>query len=56
MIIGTVIRRDTTENWERSNAILDNCEMGYDLTQKIIKIGDGVTPWKKLKGILEVEL
>ena len=56
MIIGTAIRRDTTENWERSNPVLDEGEMGYDLKRKVVKIGDGITPWRRLKGILEVEL
>jgi hypothetical protein len=53
MIIATTIRKDTSKRWERCNPILECGEFGYDITNKIIKIGDGLTPWKKLKGIME---
>lgn len=42
------VRNDTTENFETNNTILDDCELGFDKTNKILKIGDGVTPWNSL--------
>lgn len=42
------VRRDTAANWENVNPILAEGEMGYDTTNKLTKIGDGVTEWKKL--------
>lgn len=43
------IRNDTAENFETNNPILDNCEMGFDTTNKNLKIGDGVTAWNELE-------
>nr|DAK09845.1 MAG TPA: hyaluronidase [Caudoviricetes sp.] len=42
------VRNDTAENFESNNTILDNCEIGYDTTNKVLKIGDGQTPWNDL--------
>ncbi len=56
MIIGMTIRKDYAENWERANPVLDEGEFAYDRTHKVIKIGDGITPWRRLKGVLEVLL
>lgn len=42
------IRNDTAANFKTNNPILDNCEMGFDTTNKILKIGDGVTSWNDL--------
>lgn len=42
------IRNDTAANFETNNPILDNCEMGFDTTNKLLKIGDGVTSWNDL--------
>ena len=52
-IINAIIisKNDTEENWLKENPILENSEIGYDSTNKIIKIGDGQTAWTSLKGI-----
>ncbi len=42
------MRNDTAENWESVNPVLDVGEIGYDVTNKKTKIGDGVTPWVDL--------
>lgn len=47
-ITGGFVRRDTAENWEAANTILVAGEIGYDTTNKITKIGDGVTAWNDL--------
>lgn len=41
-------RRDTTANWTTRNPVLSAGELGYDLTLKQFKIGDGVTAWNTL--------
>lgn len=43
------LRRGYEADWERENPILDEGEPGYNLTNKKLKIGDGVTYWKDLK-------
>lgn len=42
------VRRDTTTNWESVNPVLHQGELGWDLDQKKLKIGDGVTAWSSL--------
>ena len=42
------LRRDTAVAWSLSNPILSQGEAGYDLTNKVLKIGDGVTRWDAL--------
>ncbi len=42
------LRRDTYQNWFDNNPILAEGEPGYDLTNKKLKIGDGVTLWRAL--------
>jgi len=44
-------RRDTSANWSSNNPILSVGEMGYDTTDKKIKVGDGVTAWNSLEYI-----
>ena len=51
-----LIRRDSVQMWYRYNPILALGELGYDYTNKVIKIGDGQTRWRELKGILEVQI
>ena len=46
------IKRGNAKDWEKSNTILDDGELGWDKTQNKLKIGDGKTPWKKLPYIL----
>lgn len=38
----------TATEWESTNYVLAAGEFGYDTTSKIIKIGDGTTPWNAL--------
>lgn len=45
------IRRGTNEEWQRVNPILLSGEPGYATDLNIFKIGDGVTPWKKLSAV-----
>lgn len=42
------IRRDTETNWTSVNPTLALGEWGYDITNKVCKIGDGTTPWNTL--------
>ena len=42
------IRGDTAANWETKNPILKQRELGYDMTAKRLKVGDGLTAWKDL--------
>lgn len=41
-------RRDTSANWSSNNPILSEGEIGIDITNNRIKIGDGVTTWNNL--------
>lgn len=43
------LRRAWTADWERVNPILEDGEPGYDKTQNMLKIGDGVTRWTELE-------
>ena len=43
------IRRDTSENWQKVNPILNESELAADTTEKRFKLGDGVTDWNSLK-------
>ncbi len=43
-----LIRRDSSENWLKSNPVLMQGEMGYDITIKNFKIGDGESHWNDL--------
>ena len=43
-----LIRRDTGLNWTQNNPILYCGEIGYDITKKRHKIGDGVRRWLDL--------
>ena len=42
------IRRDTTANWTAVNPVLDLGEIGADMTQHRLKVGDGLTAWNNL--------
>ncbi|MCL2440469.1 MAG: hypothetical protein FWD14_01885 [Treponema sp.] len=50
MIARILLRRDTTENWNAVNPILDNGEMGIEIigNERKIKIGDGSSNWNNL--------
>lgn len=45
------LRRGYSEVWERNNPVLQEGEPGFALDTKVLKIGDGVTPWLDLEGI-----
>jgi hypothetical protein len=42
------LRRDTAASWSSNNPILSEGEPGFDTTNEILKIGDGVTAWNSL--------
>jgi hypothetical protein len=42
------LRRDTVSNWQSTNPILSQGEIGIDLTNNKIKIGNGSLPWNSL--------
>jgi hypothetical protein len=42
------IRRGTAEEWAASNSTLHQGELGLDLTNKRIKVGDGFTSWNEI--------
>jgi hypothetical protein len=41
-------RKGTESEWNNANPILDNGEPGWDVSNNIFKIGDGVHPWNQL--------
>jgi hypothetical protein len=45
------IRKGTASAWTSANPVLASGEPGYDLTNSILKIGDGVSNWVSLSGI-----
>jgi len=45
------LRKGTSSQWTSTNPILASGEPGYDVTGKVLKIGDGVTVWNSLSGI-----
>lgn len=50
-----IFRSDISDNWNKYNPILRIGELGYDVTNDILKVGDGITPWKNLFAIMEVQ-
>lgn len=47
------LRRDTAANWQAVNPSLRQGEVGVDLTNKRLKVGDGFTSWNDLDYIEE---
>lgn len=47
------MRRDTQANWEQTNPVLAEGELGLDLTTKAMKMGDGSTPWNGMPYMLK---
>lgn len=43
-----LVRRDTATNWESVNPALHQGEVGMDLTNKRMKVGDGFNNWSDL--------
>lgn len=48
MAVKIQYRRDTSANWASDNPILSEGELGWDLTVKGFKVGDGTTAWSSL--------
>jgi hypothetical protein len=42
------IRRGTATDWTNFNPVLSSGELGYDVTNKNFKVGDGTTAWNSL--------
>lgn len=47
-ITNITVRKGTATEWSTQNPVLDSGELGYDVTNKIFKIGDGTTAWNSL--------
>lgn len=50
------LKRGLASAWERANPILAPGEPGWTLDTHILKIGDGVTPWKNLETVNSEEI
>ena len=50
------VKRGTTAQWNNSTTPLSPGELGYDLTSKVIKIGDGTTLWNNLNPLNKFEI
>lgn len=48
MPLNIKFRRGSSEEWKEVNPILRLGEPGFDLDERKIKKGDGVTPWSDL--------
>ena len=52
------IKKDTTENWTDSNRVLDDGELGLEITDeghRVIRVGEGKTEFMKLPVAIDVE-
>jgi hypothetical protein len=45
------IKRGIASAWSSANPVLGAGELGYDTTNRLLKVGDGVTAWNSLPGI-----
>jgi len=45
------IRKGSSSQWSSANPVLASGEPGYDLSNKILKVGDGVSNWASLGSI-----
>lgn len=43
-----ILRKDTATNWATYDPILALGEIGFDTTNNLLKIGDGITSWSGL--------
>lgn len=43
------LRRDTAEDWTIANPVLSEGEPGLETDTRLIKYGDGTTPWNELE-------
>ena len=55
IIVEMIQASDTYSNWVSSNPIINSGRIVYDSTNKKMKIGDGVTPWKDLPYICNID-
>lgn len=46
-----IMRNDSSEKWNEKNSILLKGEPGYSVEDRILKIGDGKTPWNELPSV-----
>ena len=49
------IRRDTKARWADLNPILASGEMGFEIDNNRLKIGNGITAWNSLPYITETD-
>ena len=49
------IRRDTKAKWANLNPILASGEMGFEIDNNRLKIGNGITAWNSLPYITETD-
>jgi hypothetical protein len=42
MALRIQLRHDIASSWEQFNPVLFAGEIGYDITNKVLKVGDGV--------------
>lgn len=47
-------RKGSSSQWSTTNPVLASGEPGYDLTNNILKIGDGVSNWNNLRNITSI--
>jgi hypothetical protein len=48
------LRKGPASLWSSNNPVLASGEPGYDLTNNILKIGDGVSNWNNLKNVASI--
>jgi Major tropism determinant N-terminal domain len=44
-------RRGTASQWSTANTVLGVGEIGFDVTNNVVKIGDGLTAWNSLQSL-----
>lgn len=52
------IKKDTTENWTESGRVLDDGELGLEITEeghRVIRVGDGVSAFMDLPVAVDIE-
>ena len=57
-VINTVfkLKRGIAARWDELNIILEQGEPGWAVDTRVLKIGDGVTPWNDLPAINDINL
>lgn len=45
------VRRDTAANWSAANPVLADGEPGYDLSNRSLRVGDGLSTWSDLTAV-----